>query len=179
MDVLRARLLCILCVVDQQGPFLLATGFKVSLMTARLNMTGLSGKKLSDVWADDNPSAHLGITVPGFPNLFTMQGPNTGLGHGGSAIFQAECQAHYIAACLVQMFERGIDTIDVRQDVHDAYVRRVYAEHEGMIWTHPGMSTYYRNAKGRVVSVMPWRLVDYWSMTHEPDFTEYRLTSAK
>ena len=157
----------------------LATGFKVSLMTARLNVTGLSGENLSDVWADDNPSAHLGITVPGFPNLFTMQGPNTGLGHGGSAIFQAECQAHYIAACLVQMFERGIDTIDVRQDVHDVYVRRVDAEHEGMIWTHPGMSTYYRNAKGRVVSVMPWRLVDYWSMTHEPDFTEYRLTSAK
>jgi len=157
----------------------LATGFKVSLMTARLNVTGLSGRNLADVWADDNPSAHLGITVPDFPNLFTMQGPNTGLGHGGSAIFQAECQAHYIAACLVQMIERGIEAIDVRQDVHDAYVRRVDAEHEGMIWTHPGMSTYYRNAKGRVVSVMPWRLVDYWSMTHEPDFSEYRLTAEK
>ncbi len=158
---------------------ILATGFKVSLMTARLNVTGLRGQNLADVWADDNPSAHLGITVPGFPNLFSMQGPNTGLGHGGSAIFQAECQAHYIASCLVQMRERGIEVIDVRQDVHDAYVRRVDAEHEGMIWTHPGMSTYYRNAKGRVVSVMPWRLVDYWSMTHEPDFTEYHLTAMK
>ena len=47
-----------------------------------------------------------------------------------------------------------------------------------MIWTHPGMSTYYRNAKGRVVSVMPWRLVDYWSMTHEPDFTEFQVLKA-
>ena len=156
----------------------LATGFKVSLMTARLNVTGREGRKLTDVWADDNPSAHLGITVPGFPNLFTMQGPNSGLGHGGSAIFQAECQARYIAGCLVGMIEDGIDAIDVQQDVHDEYVRRVDAEHEGMIWTHPGMSTYYRNAKGRVVSVMPWRLVDYWSMTHEPDFTEFQVLKA-
>tara|TARA_Y100001934_G_scaffold283607_1_gene404741 strand:- start:21569 stop:23485 length:1917 start_codon:yes stop_codon:yes gene_type:complete len=158
---------------------ILATGFKVSLMAARLNVTGLRGQNLADVWANDNPSAHLGITVPEFPNLFSMQGPNTGLGHGGSAIFQAECQAHYITACLVQMIERGIGVIDVRREVHDAYVRRVDTEHEGLIWTHPGMSTYYRNAKGRVVSVMPWRLVDYWSMTHQPDFTEYHLTALK
>ena len=158
---------------------ILATGFTVSLMTARLNVTGLRGQNLADIWADDNPSAHLGITVPGFPNLFSMQGPNTGLGHGGSAIFQAECQAHYIAACLVQMVERGIEVIDVKQEVHDAYVRRVDTEHEGLIWTHPGMSTYYRNARGRVVSVMPWRLVDYWSMTHQPDLTEYHLTAVK
>jgi len=157
---------------------ILATGFKVSLMTARLNVTGREGRKLTDVWADDNPSAHLGITVPGFPNLFTMQGPNSGLGHGGSAIFQAECQARYIAGCLAGMIEDGIDAIDVQQEVHDEYVRRVDAEHEGMIWTHPGMSTYYRNAKGRVVSVMPWRLVDYWSMTHEPDFTEFQVLKA-
>ena len=127
----------------------LATGFKVSLMTARLNVTGREGRKLTDVWADDNPSAHLGITVPGFPNLFTMQGPNSGLGHSGSAIFQAECQARYIAGCLARMIEDGIDAIDVQQDVHDEYVRRVDAEHEGMIWTHPGMSTYYRNAGAR------------------------------
>jgi 4-hydroxyacetophenone monooxygenase len=154
----------------------LATGFKVALMAARLNVTGRDGRSLADVWSGDNPTAHLGITVPGFPNLFCMQGPNTGLGHGGSAIFQAECQARYIAGCLVGMMEQDIATIDVKQDVHDAYVRRVDAEHEKMVWTHPGMSTYYRNAQGRVVSVMPWRLVDYWAMTHEPDFGEYALS---
>ena len=156
----------------------LATGFKVSLMAARLNVTGENGRNLADVWADDNPTAHLGITVPGFPNLFSMQGPNTGLGHGGSAIFQAECQARYIAGCLVRMVEEDVAAIDVKQTVHDEYVRRVDAEHEGLIWTHPGMSTYYRNRFGRVVSVMPWRLVDYWRMTHEPDFGEFDLTMA-
>lgn len=157
---------------------ILSTGFKVSLLAARLNITGRDGRRLADVWADDNPTAHLGITVPGFPNFFTTQGPNTGLGHGGSAIFQSECQARYIAGCLTRMAERDIRTMEPRQEVHDGYVARVDAAHEKMIWTHPGMSTYYRNARGRVVSVSPWRLVDYWAMTHDPDLAEYHLELA-
>ena len=60
----------------------------------------------------------------------------------------------------------------------DDYVARVDREHEQMIWTHPGMSTYYRNRHGRVFSAMPWRFVDYWAMTHDPDFSQYRLTPA-
>ncbi len=156
----------------------LATGFKVSLMAARLNITGRDGRNLADEWADDDPRAYLGITMPGFPNLFVMQGPNTGLGHGGSAIFQAECQARYIAGCLVAMQEKGVEAMEVHRDAMDDYVARVDAEHQGMIWSHPGMSTYYRNAKGRVVSVMPWRLVDYWAMTHDPDLENYDLLTA-
>lgn len=153
----------------------LATGFAVTEMTARLNITGRDGVRLADQWADDNPTAYLGITVPGFPNLFCVQGPNTGLGHGGSAIFQSECQARYIASCLAQMVEANARSIEVRSEAHDAYVDRVDAEHEQLIWTHPGMSTYYRNPAGRVVSVMPWRLVDYWAMTHDADLADYVL----
>ncbi|MFN0162581.1 MAG: flavin-containing monooxygenase [Burkholderiales bacterium] len=156
----------------------LATGFKVAQLAARLGIRGRGGRLLSEAWKDDNPTAYLGITVPGFPNFFCMQGPNTGLGHGGSAIFQAECQARYIAGSIVAMAQQRIASMEVRQEVHDDYVRRVDAEHEAMIWTHPGMSTYYRNKAGRVVSVMPWRLVDYWSMTHEPHLDDYELAHA-
>lgn len=154
---------------------LLATGFKVSQMAARLNITGRDGLNLAEAWRDDNPSAYLGITVPGFPNLFITQGPNTGLGHGGSAIFQSECQSRYIINCLTAMHEQNIAAIEVSQDAHDEFVASVDAEHEKMVWTHPGMSTYYRNAKGRVVSVSPWRLVDYWGMTHDVDLTPYHI----
>lgn len=153
-----------------------ATGFQIGQMAARLNISGTNGQKLSELWADDNPAAYLGITVPGFPNLFCMQGPNTGLGHGGSAIFQSECQANYISNCLVQMREQNCSVFDVTQQAHDDYVASVDKEHEAMIWTHPGMSTYYRNAKGRVVSVMPWRLVDYWHMTRNVDLSHYELS---
>ncbi len=156
----------------------LATGFNVSQLAARLGIRGRNGRALSEAWKDDNPTAYLGLTVPGFPNFFCMQGPNTGLGHGGSAIFQAECQARYIAGAIVAMTAKGIASMEVRQSVHDDYVKRVDAEHEAMIWTHPGMSTYYRNKAGRVISVMPWRLVDYWAMTHAPRLEEYEITFA-
>ncbi|MBR0773337.1 NAD(P)/FAD-dependent oxidoreductase [Bradyrhizobium diazoefficiens] len=155
-----------------------ATGFKVTEMAARLNISGRDGKNLRDAWGHDNPTAFLGLTVPDFPNFFCMLGPNSGPAHGGSVIFQSECQSRYISACLIDMIEHDIAAIDVRREVLDDYVHKVDAEHEAMIWTHPGMTTYYRNSSGRVFSAMPWRFVDYWRMTHDPDMRQYKLTKA-
>lgn len=152
-----------------------STGFKVTEMAARLDITGIEGRNLREAWAGDNPTAYLGITVPGFPNFFNMLGPNTGPAHGGSVIFQAECQSRYISAALVDMIEQDIAAIDVNADALESYVRKVDDEHEQMIWTHPGMTTYYRNSHGRVFSAMPWRFVDYWAMTHDPDFRDYKV----
>ena len=163
------------CVERPADILIYATGFHVAEMAARLNITGRAGRKLADVWADDNPAAFLGITVPEFPNFFVMLGPNSGLGHGGSTISQAENQARYISGCLVAMIERGIAAVEVKRDEFDSFIRKVDAAHERMIWTHPGMSTYYRNRRGRVVSVMPFRLVDYWQMTHDVDLRQYEL----
>ena len=156
----------------------ISTGFKVTEMAARLNISGRDGKNLKQAWANDNPTAYLGLTVPDFPNLFVMLGPNSGPAHGGSVIFQSECQSRYITSCLVEMIEHGVTAIDVKPDAHDTYVRKVDAEHEQMIWTHPGMTTYYRNSQGRVFSAMPWRFVDYWRMTHDVDLNDYRQTRA-
>ena len=156
---------------------ILATGFQVGKMAARLNITGREGLKLEELWANDNPSAYLGITVAGFPNLFCMLGPNTGLGHGGSAIFQSECQARYIASSLVRLLNDGASSMEVKAGVQEDFVARVDAEHEQMVWTHPGVSTYYRNSLGRVFSLMPWRLVDYWHMTRSVESDDYQLTS--
>ncbi|PAY04588.1 monooxygenase [Bradyrhizobium sp. UFLA03-84] len=162
----------------QHDIIVISTGFKVSEMAARLNITGRDGKNLKQVWGNDNPTAYLGLTVPDFPNLFLMLGPNSGPAHGGSVIFQSECQSRYISACLVEMIENDIAAIDVDPAAHDEYIRNVDAEHARLIWTHPGMTTYYRNSRGRVFSAMPWRFVDYWKMTHDPDFTQYRKTRA-
>lgn len=150
-----------------------ATGFKLSEMAARLNISGKDGRQLSDAWADGDPQAYLGITVSGFPNFFTLIGPNSAPAHGGSVIFQAECQARYITGCILKMREQGIGSIDLKQAVLQHHVREVDAEHAKLVWSHPAVSTYYRNAKGRVFSVIPWRFVDYWQMTHEPDLEIY------
>ena len=131
---------------------ILATGFVVTDLAARLNITGRGGRTLAEEWADENPTAYLGISVPGFPNFFCMYGPNTNMGHGGSVIFLAECQSRYISGCIVRMVEDGIAAMEPRPEARDDWVRRVDEAHRELVWTHPGMSTYYRNRHGRVVS---------------------------
>lgn len=158
---------------------ILATGFESGKLLHPIEIVGRSGTPLAEVWADDDPRAYLGITVPDYPNLFCLYGPNTNVGHGGSVMFQAECQVRYVTDCLRQMLEGGIDAIDCRPEVHDEYNARVDAEHEQLVWTHPGMDTWYRNAKGRVFSVQPWRLVDYWQMTHDADLSDYVTSSRR
>ena len=155
-----------------------ATGFSVTGLAARLGIAGRGGHTLADAWADDNPSAYLGMTVPGFPNFFCMYGPNTNMGHGGSVIFLAECQSRYISACIVGMLEQGVDTLECRPQALESWVRRVDDEHRELVWTHPGMTTYYRNRRGRVVSPSPFRLVDTWAMTHRPEFADFELRPA-
>ena len=150
----------------------MATGFDVTKMASRLNISGPAGN-LSDVWDGDDPQAYLGISVPDFPNFFMMAGPTTGLGHGGSGMFIAECHAHYIANAIVTMLNEGITHMAAKKSAQKAYMEKYNAGHQDMIWMHPGMTTYYRNSKGRVYSVMPWRLVDYWNMTRTPDLADY------
>ena len=155
---------------------LLATGFEPGKMLGPLVVRGRSGLPLSTLWAGDNPRAYLGISVPDYPNLFILTGPNTGLAHGGSLIFVSECQVRYVTGLLREMLERGLSSLEVQADAHDAYNQRVDAEHADLVWTHPGMRNWYRNAQGRVFSPMPWRLVDYWQMTRLPDLQPYRTT---
>ncbi|MEZ5215277.1 MAG: NAD(P)/FAD-dependent oxidoreductase [Ilumatobacteraceae bacterium] len=155
-----------------------ATGFQTMQFAARLDIRGRGGRSLRDEWLPDDASAHLGLTVPGFPNFFCLVGPTTGLGHGGSLIFVIECQARYICSALSHLTRTGATAMEVRQEVHDEYRNRADAEHEQLIWTHPGMTNWYRNSAGRVVALMPWRLVDYWNMTHDFDPSEYEVTGA-
>lgn len=153
----------------------LANGFEHFQGAARLGIVGRDGVELADEWANDDPTAYLGVTVAGFPNLFLMQGPTTGLGHGGSAIFQAECQARHITACLAAMAAENGSSIEVDASRQREYTESLDAAHEELIWTHQGMRNWYRNDAGRVVAVMPWRLVDYWAMTHDPDLTAFSI----
>jgi 4-hydroxyacetophenone monooxygenase len=153
-----------------------ATGFEVGKLLSPMEVRGRTGVPLSQIWGDDDPQAYLGITVPDYPNLFCLFGPNTNLAHGGSIVFQAECQMRYVSACMVKMIEDGIDAIEVRKDVHDDYNAQVDAEHGQLVWAHPGMNNWYRNARGRVFAPMPWTLVSYWRMTHDPVMTDYLVT---
>jgi 4-hydroxyacetophenone monooxygenase len=155
-----------------------ATGFDVVRFLAPIEITGRGGVRLHDVWDDDDARAFLGTAVPGFPNLLMVYGPNTQGGHGGSLIGTGEAQMHYIVSLLAQMVHNGIGAVEVKPEVYDDYNRKVDEAHEAMIWTHPGMETYYRNARGRVVVPIPWRVVDFWHMTRAADLDDYVVEPA-
>jgi 4-hydroxyacetophenone monooxygenase len=155
-----------------------ATGFEAQRPLHPLEIRGRAGLSLADVWGDDDPRAYLGMTAPGFPNLFFTYGPNTNLGHGGSFLTLAEAQTRYIVDLLAQMADQRIGAVECRRDVHDEYNARLDEAHSTMIWSHPGMSSWYRNPQGRVVTNMPWRVVDYWHMVRTPDLQDYELESA-
>ena len=74
------------------------------------------------------------------------------------------------------MVERGIATMECTPAARDGWVKRVDEAHRDLVWTHPGMSTYYRNRHGRVVSPSPFRLVDTWAMTHRPDLSDFEVS---
>ncbi|MEL7157512.1 MAG: monooxygenase, partial [Actinomycetota bacterium] len=158
---------------------ILATGFDVLRFITSFEAVGRTGRTLREVWEDDNAKAYLGTTVPEFPNFFTLYGPNLQPGHGGSLIFVIEMQMRYIMDLIAKMADGGIEAVEVRQDVHDAYNARVDAAHEHMVWTHPGMSTYYRNERGRIVVNSPYRNVDFFDMTFEADLAVYHVERAR
>jgi 4-hydroxyacetophenone monooxygenase len=151
----------------------LATGFDVLRFISTYEITGRSGRTLRETWDDDNAKAYLGLAMPDFPNLFVLYGPNTQPGHGGSLIFVIEMQLRYIMDLMRQMFDNDIAVVECRQDVHDDYNAEVDRAHENMVWTHPGMQTYYRNARGRVVVNMPYRNVDMFERTLHADLADF------
>jgi 4-hydroxyacetophenone monooxygenase len=153
-----------------------ATGFWANKYLWPMEITGRDGAVLGEQWGD-RPTAYLGITVPNFPNLYCLYGPGTNLAHGGSLIFHSECQIGYVMSCLVATLAGGHKALEVRREVHDAYNDRLQAELDTMVWSHPSIKhSWYRNDDGRIYILSPWRLVDYWSWTREPDLAEFVLT---
>jgi 4-hydroxyacetophenone monooxygenase len=150
----------------------LATGFHPNKYLWPMRITG-RGVVLDELWGED-PRAYLGITVPGFPNLFCIYGPNTNP-VVGSVVSVVECQVDYILRAIGALLEGGYTTMECRQDVHDQYNEWIDAEHEQLVWRHPRVHSYYNNSKGRVTTNMPWKLLDYWRMTKEPVLDDFVL----
>ena len=152
-----------------------ATGFLASKMLFPMQVFGRQRRELHAFWGDDDARAYMGLTVPHFPNLFILTGPNTGLAHGGNQIFMTECGVRHMMLALRALYEGGHRSIECRPEVYEDYNRKVDAMHAGMVWTHKGMTNWYRNRHGRVFAITPWRLVEYWQMTSRLDPADYQF----
>lgn len=157
----------------------LATGFRVLRVLGPMEIYGRGTASLHETWGEDDARAYLGITMPGFPNFFCILGPNTFAGHGGSGILTLEMEVRYVMEMIKKMIGEGLSSVDCKQDVHDAYNDKLATALQRTIWAHPGMTTYYRNSKGRIVVPMPFTNYDYWKMVREPDLGDFHVQEAR
>ncbi len=146
------------------------TGFRTTEFMFPMQVTGVRGRALRDVWAD-GARAHLGITVPGFPSLFVMYGPNTNTS-GGSIVFFLEAQARYIRQA-VQLQARTRRGVDVRPEVFDASDRSTQERFAGTAWLR--CDSWYRDGSGRIVTNWPGYMRDYAAATRVLDPDDFAL----
>ena len=147
------------------------TGFKATEFMLPMQITGVGGCDLREAWAG-GAHAHLGMTVPGFPSMFIMYGPNTNTS-GGSIIFYHEAQAAYIRQALQQLQRRAAGAIEVRADVEAASDREVQSRFVGTAWTR--CDSWYRDETGRIVANWPGYMREYLQRTSELDPAEYQF----
>jgi 4-hydroxyacetophenone monooxygenase len=150
------------------------TGFHASRFLWPMKVVGRDGLVLEEHW-DGDPRAYLGITIPGFPNLFCCYGPNTNIVVNGSIIFFSECEVRYIMGCLEILIENGARYLDCRSDVHDAFNKKVDEANGRMAWGISDANTWYRNDAGRVTQNWPFTLLDYWQRTRLPDPADFEI----
>ncbi len=153
------------------------TGFHASKFLWPMKIKGRGGAGLHETWAGD-PRAYLGMTTPGFPNLFMIYGPNTNIVVNGSIIFFSECSVRYILGCLKLLAQTGAAALEPRREVHDAFNIKVDEANKLMAWGAPQVTSWYKNEAGRVTQNWPFALVDYWRATLAPNPDDFVLQKA-
>ena len=161
-------------VLHEADTLIFATGFHVTDAPFAQFIRGRDGQRLDDLW-QGSPQAYRGGAVPGFPNLFWMIGPNTGLGHN-SMVFMIEAQLNYLLDALDTMERRGASQIEVRQDAYEAYNAHLQERLAGTVWNTGGCSSWYLDANGRNATIWPDFTFRYWQQTRRFDEPAYVLT---
>ncbi|HWM03870.1 MAG TPA: NAD(P)/FAD-dependent oxidoreductase [Actinophytocola sp.] len=145
------------------------TGFTATNFLAPIKVHGLAGRSLDDAWTG-GARAYLGMTVPGFPNMFLMYGPNTNLG-AGSIVYMLERQARYIRQAVAHIAAHG-SGLDVRRQVADRFDEEVQRRLGGTVWTT--CRSWYREGTGRVTTNWPGLVTEYHRRTKTLALTDFR-----
>jgi cation diffusion facilitator CzcD-associated flavoprotein CzcO len=156
---------------------ILATGFAVTDHPITGVIHGLGGRSLRDAWAAGQ-RGYLGLTVPGFPNLFTLMGPNTALGHS-SIVYMLESQIAYLASCLQQMDRLGLGVVDVSPSVAAAFDDEMQRRLGRSVWNTGGCQSWYLDEQGRNTTMWPGFTFAYRHRTRRFDLDRYHALPAR
>jgi cation diffusion facilitator CzcD-associated flavoprotein CzcO len=149
------------------------TGFTANDYLAPLRVVGRDGRNLNDA-IHENGESYLGITVSGFPNLFLLMGPNTGLGHN-SMIFMIEAQARYAVRAIRALRDRGLAYLDVVPAVQRRFSARLQARLQRSVWSSGCQSWYLKD--GRNGTIWPGFTFAYWWQTRRLRLADYQAVA--
>jgi cation diffusion facilitator CzcD-associated flavoprotein CzcO len=135
------------------------TGFHVADYLTPLQVTGRGGLELNEVW-QRGMTAYLGSLVTGFPNLFLMLGPNTGLGHS-SMVFMIECQVELVLRCMRAIRRRGARSAQVRASTQRDFNEQLQPRLRRSIWAS-GCKSWYLSSEGSNVTLWPGFTFEFW-----------------
>ncbi len=137
----------------------LATGFQAAEAMSPFPVRGRGGLELNEVWRQ-GAKAYLGTTVPGFPNLFMIVGPNTGLGHN-SMVFMIESQLRYVMDALDRMQRAQLAAVDTKPEVADAFNAQLQARMKHTVWAKGGCTSWYQTRSGLITTLWPGSTLAY------------------
>ncbi|WP_214321088.1 flavin-containing monooxygenase [Nonomuraea sediminis] len=149
------------------------TGFKVTDALQDQRIVGRGGLKIQEAW-QDGIETYYGITTAGFPNLFFLLGPNTGLGHN-SVVFMIESQVRYVMDCLRLLSRTGARAIDVRQERQRSFNRRLQERLDPLVWNAGGCKSWYLDEHGKNRTIWPGFTFEYWARTRKVKPDAYEL----
>lgn len=150
-----------------------ATGFDVNHPPVARHIYNAAGQALSDIW-QDCPSAYRGTTVPGFPNLFVILGPNTGNGHT-SVLIAAEAQARYLTQAIQHLERTGKRALDPTTEAHDAWNHAVHTALEPTVWQSGGCASWYQDGTGKNHTIYPWSTLDLMNQLRQFQAVDYTI----
>jgi cation diffusion facilitator CzcD-associated flavoprotein CzcO len=154
---------------------ILGTGFKASTPFPRGMIFGRDGQDILDTWSQ-GPEAYKGTTVAGFPNLFLLMGPNTGLGHN-SIVYMIESQVAYILGALDTLEAQGANSLDIQPQVQERFNAALRSRMQGAVWSVGNCRSWYKHAEsGRNVVIWPGFSWSFRRATRRFDAEAYRLT---
>jgi cation diffusion facilitator CzcD-associated flavoprotein CzcO len=130
------------------------TGFNVTEPPVAQRVIGRDGRSLADRWSAEGMQAHRGTTVAGYPNLFFLLGPNTGLGHN-SVMLMAEAQADYALQAIERLDMEAIGALEPRPEAQEHWNAAVQRLSEGTVWTSGGCASWYLDRHGRNATIWP------------------------
>ncbi len=167
-------------VVDAHGQeheldvVVMATGYAIEEMLAHVEITGRGGQTLEEAWAD-GMEAYYGVATAGFPNMYMLVGPNTGLGHN-SIIFMIESQIRLILQAIETVSQEGGRAIEVRPDAHREFNRGIQQRLRDTVWSTGGCHSWYLTDDGDNYTLWPGLTLEFWLRTRQLDRDAWRVS---